>query len=220
MKPDYRTLNCGFLINPYRFGTAATFSDDYTTNSGWTQVGTTITVNSGVGGKAAAVSTLDNAGAYIHKSLGVTLSDSLWYANFEFERDTAGTNSFFFVVSAGTALAFNATQDMLGVVADTGDIRSCAKDGAAAVTNGTFMALTTDVNYFCRLERTTTTNLKLSVFSDSARTTHITGSPQNQTIGATIGSLTHLQHGSRTDGGGGASSWRIDNTNIYNGVAP
>ena len=203
----------------------ANFSDDYTTNTGWTtQAGTLITVDSSTADKLAGASVVANADHRVSKSLGLTLSDSLWCADFELNVSAMGAGSQGFIVwfSAGTGKPRDGVTDGLGVFiqepAGTEQI-AIIKSNGGTLTVSTVMTLPMSTLFYCRLERTSTTNAKLSVFTDSERTIHQSGSPISYTIDSTITSLTTLQHAS-DDGGGTANAWSgtIDNMKVYNGT--
>ena len=200
---------------------AADIVDAYTTNTGWTQVGVGITVDSGVADKVASITTAPNADNRVRKDLSLTLSDTLWYADYEFTRTTdlgSYNDSMPVSFTAGTSRT-SSTQDALGMYIGV-NVSPFYKDGAGAVTVGTAITISVSTLYYCRLERTSATNLRLNVFSDSARTTHITGSPVNQTIPATVTTLTTLQHDVLAVGSGvQVQDFEIDNMNVYNNAA-
>ena len=211
----------GFLINPYSFGVPITFSDDYTTNTGWTQTGTLVTVDSGTADKLNFTNVVGNADHRVSKAIGVTLSDTLWVCEYEINITAMGalTEAFPVFISAGTA-KLRSTQDELGTT-----IYNNAGTYQMAITsrldngglNSTYINFSLSTLYYIRLERTSATNCRLNIFSNSARTTHITGSPVNFTINSGIGGLTTVQHGS-DDGAGNANTINltIDNMRINN----
>ena len=202
----------------HNIASSADFADAYTTNTGWTQTGTLVTVDSGVADKAACAACLNNADNRVHKSLGITLSDTAWIYEFEFKRtDTNGDITLPALLSSGTGDPEDATQDELGMfTGGTSTLGSFYKDGAGGVTTSSTITFTDGTQYYATLQRTSTTNLKLSIFSDSARTTHITGSPLDFTIPATVTTLTTLMHSVKSNGGTQGSTWDIDNSNIWN----
>ncbi|MDP3780677.1 MAG: discoidin domain-containing protein, partial [Nitrosopumilaceae archaeon] len=189
-------------------------TETYTTNAGWTQVLTNVTVDSGTPDKVKYAGGTDQE-AYVHKSLGQTLG-STWTYDFEFKILSIVNNATTFPVglTAGTGYMQTASQDAVGMSqeAAAGGVQSFFKNGAGAVTEGTRInSLVAGTLYYNRLEFTDT-NLRLNVFTDSARTIHFTGSPQNQTLTAgSITGLTHLQHGSVAPAGGG-NPYEIDNS--------
>ena len=201
-----------------------TFSDDYTTNSGWTQTGTTVTVDSGTADKLDFTAVVGNADHRVSKAIGVTLSDTLWICDYEINITAMGalTEAFPLFISAGTA-KLRSTQDELGTT-----IYNNAGTHQMAITsrldnsglNSTYINISLSTLYYIRLERTSATNVRLNIFSDSGRTSHIAGSPVNYTINSGIGGLTTVQHSS-DDGAGNANTINltIDNLKIYDGVS-
>ena len=208
---------------------ADTFSDDYTTNSGWTQVGTLIDVDNIVADKVGATAVPANAEHRVYKTLGVTLSDTLWYAEFDFKLNSrSGAVDYEilpFLLTAGTGDPGTATQDYCGfdtyqAAGPVQKVRVHVRDGATN-TYGTLIDITLTTQYYFRLERTTAINLRISIFTDSGRTTHTTGSPVNVTIPSTVIGLTHIQHSSWSNSGtSGTSNFELDNTRIYNNASP
>ena len=209
-------------------GVTPTFQDDYTTNSGWTQTGTTITVDSGVADKLAGVSVTNSSDQRVSKALGVTLSDSLWRCDCDFNMTTAPTTDgrgFPLFVSTGTAKYRDGSHDALAIrlLELSGAFRLGMSYNLAGTvthfTDATTIAISTSTTYYLRFGRTSTTNARLSVFTDASRVTHQSGSPINFTIDAGVGTLVTLQHGSDDVSLAGWSA-TIDNTKIYNNMSP
>ena len=198
------------------------FEDSYTSNSGWTQSGSTITVNSGVSGKVHWNSTNSTGTDYVWKSLGMTLSDTEWVARFEYKR-TAGTSCcerfhVFALSSASTHIGSN-SQDMLGFGVNNTDVSAdfyCIyKDGSTYGESVSTVDVSTGTQYYIELARTSSTNLRLKVFSDSAYTTQV-GSTVNYTVPATVTSLSYLHHSSANNAYSVVISGELDNTKIWN----
>jgi len=206
---------------------STTFSDDYTTNTGWTQTGITVTVDDVLFPDLVKY----NAGIKtdrVEKSLGVTLSDSLWMAEFEwnFQAVTSAPTRYIFALTAGSGEPASSSQDTLSVLYTDNagpKLWTLYIDGAGGENfsnTGKEATVATGNTYYLRFERTSTTNIKLSVFSDSSRTTHVTGSPFDFTIPSTITGLTNLQHAARNiaaEPAGRTLTCTLDNTNIWNG---
>ena len=102
-------------------------------------------------------------------------------------------------------------------------VRIFSRDG----NNDVYTETTTDpeiligVLYYGRLERTSPTNARVSVFTDSARTIHVTDSPKNLTIAAGIVGLTHIQHASASQQGDSRTmSWELDQTRVFDNQSP
>ena len=204
--------------------TGPDFQDDYTTNTGWTQVGSGVTVNSGVAGKVVAINALGTANNAVYKSLGTTLSDTNWVAEFEYKHSSALTQGVFPIAfTAGTGDIANSNQDALLIHATSGDlVYLYYKDGAGALAQPTGtvgIPVTDNTVYYMKLERTGTTSMKLSVFTDPARTIHQTNSPNTGTnVPATVTGLTHIQHAVYNDGASTRGDFEVDNTKIWNGA--
>lgn len=75
-----------------------------------------------------------------------------------------------------------------------------AKDSASETSSTTIVANTLGVSYYPRVQRTSSTEILLSIFSDSQRTNHIPGSPITFIIPSTVEGITHIQHGNNVRG--------------------
>jgi PKD repeat protein len=192
------------------------FSDDYSTNTGWTQVGTLVNIASGV--VQYQNSAPDGQQRRIHKPLGFLLNaNDTWQADLDVTPQAVGGSA----PSTGHAvLALTSTtaepHSNCPNVACTGyplsaqDAVNCNFSSLASGTNTFFEIIafdgptqyvstaipanTLNVTYYIRVERTSPTSLTLNVFSDAARTLHIPGSPVSMTIPATITGLGTVQH--------------------------
>ena len=207
-------------------GPTPDFEDDYTTNTGWTQVGTNITVNS-VGNPDVCYFNADDANndEKDNKQLGFTLSDSLWYADWEMKTISGSVDWFSnpYMLTSSTGKTQSADAIGIRIQGGTGSAANCFAiryDGGVGAASAAKIDLTTTTLYYFRLERTSTTNIKLSVFTDSGRTTHETGSPVSLTIPSTVQTLTTLQHSNLEDAFNELITLQIDNTEIFDGVAP
>lgn len=91
--------------------TTKDFSDDYTTNSGWIQTGTLVTVDSGLADKVYSNSAPANAVHKVYKSLGFTLDNTLWTAQFEHKFISASSgHAIPFIFTAGTGTVESVTK--------------------------------------------------------------------------------------------------------------
>jgi len=202
------------------------FQDDYTTSSGWTtQAGTLVTVNSNDSNRVDFSAIPANADHRVSKSLGLTLSDTNWTAEFELNVSsmTTGSQAPVFLLSAGTSKP-RENQDSVAVwIQNTGvgtKIATFRNDGGS-MTTSSVLTILTGTTYYITFERTDTTTLKLSVYTDPDRSQNISGSPSTIDIsGYTITGLTTLQHTSDDGGGTGTISATIDNTKIWNNSNP
>ena len=198
------------------------FNDDFSTNIGWTQVGTGITVNSGSLGKLASVG-FESTTARVYKSLGLTLSDTLWTAKFEAKITNAAYSSdsenefTFFFASNTTYRTYGANIDLIGVLLGQNNFcHSEYKDGTGAwVRSSPITGLTTGTLFYFTLQRTSATNVRLNIYSDAARTTHVSGSPVDFSIPSTVQSLQYVS-ASTSNNYGGVSDVEIDNLEVFN----
>lgn len=197
------------------------FFDDYSTNTGWTQVGTEVEVS---GGKLQFINGAKdgNGQKRVYKNLGTTLTaNDVWYAEFDFYVDSVGRHlgqpwvgHIPFALTAGTQDPYNncpdvpctglptGTQDVisfnfLGPSTANGDLwmRIKSKDGSSEFyTNNIVLTNVEGMTYYPRIERLSATSVRLSVFTDSSRTIHVSGSPVTGTIPNTIDNLFVIQH--------------------------
>jgi type IX secretion system substrate protein/PKD domain-containing protein len=136
---------------------------------------------------------------------------------------TAGTQDF---LTTDSSTAYTETsQDAIGVIINSDSpydsnmndwyFRIESKKGnvrTTAATTAMIYANPAISNYYIQLERVSTGSTRLSIFSDSTYTTHITGSPVTFTIDSTITGLTTVQHGTSTPGW----YYRFNNATIDN----
>jgi len=206
--------------------TTLTFSEEYTTNTGWTQTGTDVTVDSGTADKVKGTGNPTSGQEFVVKSLGVTLSDT-WVADFEIKMISASDwYSIPFGLCAGTGANLTSNQDGCGIWFNgTGSsnarVFTWSKVGSGSFTNVTpdsDMHLVAGTQYYARIQKTGATTMTVSIFTDESRSTHLLNSPQSVTIGAVSG-LTHIQHSTQTDSADNLSTWEIDTLKIYDGVS-
>mgnify|MGYP003650874961 CR=1 FL=1 len=198
--------------------TSATFTGDYSTQTGWTQVGSTISIT---GGYAYANNSGSALGAYIHTPLGSTLSDTKWIAEFEYY-NVGAVNLFPFILASGTSTVWNSTQDMIGVGEENPNmLKIIYKDGSGSVqqspSTGFSSTMSTGTTYYCTVIRDGS-SLSLKLYTDSARTVQF-GSDATLTISGTVSGLTTLHHSGRDDGGATSGYYfKVKGTKIYDGV--
>jgi hypothetical protein len=193
---------------------------EYTTAESWTKVGTLVTVDDTIAGKAGGTAIITNADHRVHKALSETLSDTAFIVDFEFAfNSVSGSNprSHPIMLTAGTSEPQTATQDAIGIQTVNGNFRLIMKNGST-FTYGTYFNTVTGSTYYMRIKRLSSTQVELSVFTDSARTTHLAGSPSTETVSSSTVGLTHIQHASSNLSLTGTNNWAIDNTKIYNAV--
>ncbi len=201
---------------------SVTFEDDYTSNSGWTQTGSKVTVDSGkldwVDANAAAT---NDSLQQVIKSLGITLSDTAWTTDFIYINNGGTVGGHPFIFQSGTGNYDTASNDAIAMLENNpNQIKINTKNGGTNVAGSSTIAVSSGTTYYIRIQRTSATDIKLSAFTDSARTTHTSGSPvtvSNAGI-ANITGLTYVQHQNQTSGGGGTTNFEVTDLKIYNGV--
>jgi len=217
-----------YLAGERLIGTAAertalsstlSFSDTYDSTTGWTtHAGSGITINSNISGALSANAIPDNSANRVSKPLGLTLSNTTWFAEFEFMR-TSGTNAHYpFMLAAGTGQVWDATQDHIGIELDSTGMRIKQRNGSTS-TGATAIAISQSTRYYCTMMRNTADLITFEVRTVSHSGSHVSGSPGTLATSSSTSGLTTLHHSGRSDGGGGSStSWQVDNVYIYDGI--
>lgn len=154
---------------------ASDWTENFDSNTGFTQVGTGVNVDSTVVDKLS-LSGSQSAEHRVHKALGLTLNDTQWIADFElFISGMSNNGSVYYPVlfSAGTThIKPNSNSvDFLGLgcyqSSGTPYIVLGYKDGAGAKTTSTGLTIVYSTQYYVRLQRTSTTNLRCYVWTGS-----------------------------------------------------
>jgi len=202
------------------------FSDDFSSNANWTQVGTGVSVTGGV------ISGWDRDGTdrRVFHDLVTPLDDNGWRAEFEIEFSFFSTGFF-----SPNHDPFQATdvqgnestdKDAIGVKFGTSNnintfgifIDDHTLNSQAIVTNPTIAS--TGVRYFVRLERLSTTEVKMSIFTGGFDVTPF-GTVVSATIPSTITGLRFIQS---LNNNNGSTSRRLfgvlDNLIISEGGCP
>ena len=191
-----------------------TFTDDLSSSTPWTSVGSGITVT---GGEISMAGVAASGSNYLWRTLdGHTLSDTLWTMEFDYKSTGQSGGSVFYpfgVKSSVSPLAPNSGDSLrmrddtdnayLGPLSSTVGGADSGSTASIAWTEGSF--------YYPRIGRTNSTTMKYQLFSDAARTTQV-GSTLTATISSSITGLDTLVCGGG-DGGGGTSTGKI--SNIY-----
>ncbi|HKC69080.1 MAG TPA: T9SS type A sorting domain-containing protein [Bacteroidia bacterium] len=190
-------------------------TNNYSSSTGWVFNGTDLSIS---GGTFNFNATQDDAYNYATDSLPCYLSDSSWVSNIDFiytGRGTDGVGHNILGVQAGTQDTWNtgvsygiSNQNCLdmwitcpyGGAQSTDSIYGGAKAGTTwgATSKGIHVALSTQ--YYLRMERLSYTQGRISVFTNAARTTHATGSPQTFTIPSGVTGLHVIEHGCMPQG--------------------
>jgi hypothetical protein len=201
------------------------FQEDYSSNVGWTQVGTNVEI---VNGKLHYLNGAEDGSGQrrVHAPLGTTLdSNDCWIAEFEFNPQIVGSKNSqpysghaILGITAGPQEPFSncpnvpctglppGIQDgiIIAYMAENppnGDLffRIFGRDHSTQyLTTGTnnIIAPYLDTTYYLRVIKTSPTQVNLHVFWDANRTNPLSGSPSFLTIPASITGFTTVQHGS------------------------
>ena len=194
---------------------SATFTDTFQNNTGWTFVGSGISVS---GGEVYANTVTANGDNRIHKSLGVTLGDK-FTAQWKHIPKGVSSNSVFFPImnfTAGTGnLSTSTNQDRIYLFTDgsSQNLYARGQDGTTAGTNSNNQALTSEQAYYLTLVKDGT-SLKVYVRSGSHTGTLV--NTLSTTVSSGITGLTHVQTGAMTGGNAGTGSYKIESLNVWN----
>jgi len=195
--------------------------ENYSSSTGWTQVSTNIAISNGKVQFSSGVT----ATSRIYKALPFTADNTKWIIDFELLYSTAANGDQLapLCISDGTdhptgsatnSICVHSYHNGAGVTNDT--VSVSYRDGGS-LTNVFSLAtnLTNGTRYYMRLERTSSTNVKLTAYSNSARTSSVTSN--NGTIPSTLDGLTTIHHSSHHTTGANQTA-EIDNLKFYDGV--
>jgi len=222
-------LSSTFTMMPSAYSQKIIFQDDYSTNSGWTQVGTLVTVDDPSFPDIVKFNRVPEASdRRVLKSLGTTLSDTDWILESEIiiNFHTGNPAHAVYTLTAGTGEPFVADQNLFGILyTNTGDpgigFHVITQESTLPATiHGSKIIVDIDEKVYIRLSRTSLTTATFEVFSDAAKSKHVGISPiQITTIPNTIVGLNTLQHANISSGGSARNlTAEIDNTVILTDV--
>ncbi|HXD93429.1 MAG TPA: PKD domain-containing protein [Bacteroidia bacterium] len=217
--------------------TRTIFADNFSNPANWTAIGTgAVNVS---GGTCNLNNVYDGVYNKVYQNIGTTLSNTYFKAQCKYTilspnpsgngvgavimGLTAGNQDF---LTADSSAAYAETnQDAIGVIINSADpydnvmsdwyFRIESKKGNVRTTAATAAMIYANpaiTTYYIQLERLSTGVTRLSIFSDSAYTNHITGSPVTFSIDSTITGLNTVQHGTSTPGW----YYRLNNATIDN----
>ena len=195
------------------------FSDNYT-NAGWTQVGSSVTVNSMFFPGSVHFNNAAGGGDdRVLKKLPSALPLGGWTANFDYKFTASNIpGAYPFVLTTSSANpeqqgTGNSVIVLHGIDTNGLNIRTFVN---SVITDSASIPISVNAQYYVSLVRTPT-QLVLNVFSDPARTIQISGSPVSLNIASTdFGNLNFIQHSTKfTAGSGRTLTACIDNTRIF-----
>ena len=201
----------------YWFDANPLFTDDFSSSTGWTTVGSNVTIT---GGELSASSVDASGDNRIYYPLGFTLEDN-FVARWEHTPKGVSNNSVFLPImnfTAGTGnLSTSTNQDRVYLFTDSSSqtLYLRGQDGTTAGTNSNSQALTTDTKYYLELVKNGTSG---TVYVRTGSHSGTLVNTLTTTIASGITGLTHVQSGAMTGGNAGTGSYTVDNIEIYNGV--
>ena len=209
---------------------SVTFKDNYDDTSSWAKTGSTVTVNDVISGICYGNGNTPNGADYVSKAIGTTLSDTTWITTFDFTIDSGLDYwSVPILFTAGSGNPNTSNQDAIGFgfngnVSADAQIFWMWKVGSGSFSyigtssSGQDLRLVAGQQYYVTLTRTLSNNITINVYTDEARTSQVTNSPQSYTLDSTIGGLTHVTHAMIPDTANYQAIFKVDNIRIYDAV--
>src|ERR1041385_3151300 len=226
MKKFIIILYCfvAFMHSSFAQNCEQTFYDNYSDSTLWMHVGTTFNVTVSAGTCQFNDAWCDHYDKVL-RQLPFTLSDNYWKAEFKFAITATnatgdGVGAHLFAATAGNldAFTYDATsgyaytnQDAISVLLQAptpydDNINHWQFQGFSKKGNNTEV-ISTGINasssistYYLRIERFAIDSIRLSVYSDTAYSNHLPGSPVTSAIDSAITGLNYIQHGVITQG--------------------
>jgi len=213
-----------FITNPFRFGSSnpPDFEDNFSSDSGWTYVGTVTYNASGYQNLIFARNGDTDNGCYHDLT---TVSNSGWRLRAKWHltaKQASGQSSFLGLTSVTGASS--ETQDAIGVsfttVNNTLFTHDCDGSTIAAGSNSSNAFTTTNGDdYFIQIRRLTETTMRVEIFPDDTfDTADIT---INDTIPSTIQSTTYLKEQNRAElsnKAGQSDDWTGDDVQFWDNL--
>ena len=183
---------------------------DFSSDSGWTQVGSTVAISTG----ALRASTV-NTGSddRIHKALGYTLSNSKWTCQFEV---TLSSSNYVSIITLSDGSNTLNAYDTIHVDYGSSKLKMREYNGSSQGLDSTGITTSNGTNYFVTLSRLSATQLKLDVRTGS-HTGTLVGS-ETGTISSGTVDLDHVQSGAYGRQSGDAT-YVVDNVKIWNNIS-
>ncbi len=203
----------------------ADFTEEYTTNSGWTQQGTLVTVDSGVADKVDGNAVVGGVDHRVWKDIGSAISDTDFVVEIDYtlEAEANSPNHHVFILSDASTdpVVSTATQDSISIRQGNNTSNQLfltySNAGNLDTPTGASSAFTTSISttYYLRITRVGD-NLTLYIFSDSGRT----NLSATLTLAVTaVTGLRYIHHAGNTSAGATRSvTYQCDNLNIWDGI--
>ncbi len=196
----------------------STFSDTMDSSSGWTTVGSGISIT---GGKLTGTDVTLNGENRIHKAIGTTLSDTAWVLQAKLTIEAPNNNNGYFypiVISNGNGDFNQATSvDMIFFLVDSSNVTGYfrSQDGTTQTNVGT--GTTHATTFWIDIIRDGSTMTMKGYTSEANQTSGTTSFNVNFTISGTVSGLDTIQSGASSFNTA-TQSWSIDWIKVYNGV--
>ena len=201
-----------------------TFESDFSSSSGWTQVGSGVSINNG---NLEFVNASGGQQRRVYQSLATPLTgNDTWRIELDFTPTALGTWSgqpaaghYLVALSTGTNDPLTdcpnvacsgypaGTQDgvmvnFLNPVPPDGNVnfQILHKQGSTELTSGVIPFLGNNTTYYVTFERLGPNDYQLSVFSNGGRTNHLPGSPVALNVPGAVTGLSTIHHGVITRG--------------------
>ena len=203
-----------------------TFENDFDSNTGWTQSGSTITVDDHVTDKCSINDPATSSTHRVYRGLGITLNDTTWLCTCEINISAMSNDERAFPICfSSTTGSYRSSHDSVAIRLGGGltsmggsskDIGMSRNDGGSVIhlTDANSIAVSVNTTYYVKFYRESGA-LKLAVFTGSDYATGQVGSTQtHQSISSPTG-LDNIVIGS-DDGSTGGVNATVDNVKVFN----
>jgi hypothetical protein len=197
------------------------FKDLYSSNTGWTQIGTQVTVNDpSFPGLVKFNNVIGGSGVTetrVVKQLPSTLQSEYWHAKFNYKYTASQIPASIIFALTHNQADPQSQEDSSAVFVEHGDgVNTLFIEKVPSGQASSGIPISPNTQYYVEIFRTPH-QLKLSVFSDPARTIHVSGSPVTLPVKTSeLKDLNFIQHdGCRDCGSARTLTAQIDNTIIY-----
>ena len=193
------------------------YETDFSSDSGWTQVGTWVQIS---GGKVV-FSGGSNANNNVNRAIGTTLSNTKWVMRFKYNSKVNDFGNM--VLSSGTAHPDSDNTDWIGFYAGsaTNNGYALAWGDSGAMVTGSWIgtsSVSANTDYWVQVTRESGTSAKLEMFSDSGYSVSV-GTSSTTSLPSSITGISNIILASITEGGATSGySWEIDDLEVYNDV--
>ena len=206
---------------------SVTYETDFSSSTGWTQVGTAMTIDTVTDQRVEFTNLPRNAEHKVYYNLGSAVSDSNWILDFKVNISSSSTSGnggvWIGLVDSSNEIHTGSVDGLLINFFDNNvggtemRMRSVEYNAGALTVSSNSNTLSLSTDYFVRAIRTSATNIDFGIYTDEARTAQV-GSTISKTINASTGSLDVVQITSQSVGDVGTVSGIVDDLKVYDGV--